>query len=95
MLLYLTGNGLSNALEINSASPTAADTSSFSVSTTGTYSYEVIYAEVNGGPAVLSADVTSSATPEPSSLLLMGTGLLGLAFALFRKNKPAGLVLHS
>jgi hypothetical protein len=65
------------------------------VSTTGTYSYEVIYAEVNGGPAVLSADVTSSATPEPSSLLLMGTGLLGLAFALFRKNKPAGLVLHS
>jgi hypothetical protein len=26
---------------------------------------------------------------------LMGTGLLGLAFALFRKNKPAGLVLHS
>ena len=95
MLLYLTGNGLSNALEINSASPTAADTSWFSVSTTGTYSYEVIYAEVNGGPAVLSADVTSSATPEPSSLLLMGTGLLGLAFALFRKNKPAGLVLHS
>ncbi|MGC9159623.1 MAG: PEP-CTERM sorting domain-containing protein [Terracidiphilus sp.] len=34
-------------------------------------------------------------TPEPSSLLLLGTGLLSLAFFLFRKNRPAGLVLHS
>lgn len=31
-------------------------------------------------------------TPEPSTLMLLGTGLLGLAFALFRKN--AGLALR-
>jgi hypothetical protein len=35
------------------------------------------------------------ATPEPSSLLFLGTGLLVLAFILFRKNKPFGMNLNS
>lgn len=42
-------------------------------------------AQFNGTPA---------ATPEPSSLVLLGTGLFGLAFVAFRKAKSSGLVLH-
>jgi hypothetical protein len=55
----------------------------------------VLYAEVNGGPGVLTSDIVSNATPEPSALLFMGTGLLGLALLVFWRGKAPRLVHHS
>jgi hypothetical protein len=46
----------------------------------------------NNGELVVS-DTTPTSTPEPSSLLLLGTGLLGLALVAFRKAKPSRPVL--
>jgi hypothetical protein len=96
LILYLTGNGVINDAVINAGGPTAAEATAFTVcasgcdATAGTYTFTLDYAEVDGPPAELLAALpltgpAPSVTPEPTSLTLMGTGVLALAGMIRRR----------
>jgi hypothetical protein len=93
MLLYL-----GSSLVVNVPGPTSAVSTPFVVCTVsgsgcdavaGTYSYTLLYAEVSGAPAQLTASLplvtTTGAVPEPSTFIMLGTGLVGAAGTLRRR----------
>ena len=81
VFLYLNGTQV-----VSSGSPTTAETSTFTVGTAGVYSFDLLYAEVNGAPGVL--DLPAATTPEPSTFVLLGSGLMSVA-GLVRRRMSA------
>jgi len=58
----------------------------FEANSTGTH-FAIHIAPTNGNPTGFAGDGTPTETPEPASMLLMGTGLLTLAAGLRKRFK--------
>jgi hypothetical protein len=89
LLLYL-----GSSLVINAPGPTFPTNTNFHVcaapgagcdAVAGTYSFTLDYAEIDGAPAVLITNLPLTSTPEPSSFILLGSGLLAAAGMVRRR----------
>ena len=75
---------------IDDPGPTSAvDTTATYTGPSGVQSFQLVYAEVQGPPAVLYVDLPLNGVPEPSTWALMGLGFAGLGFAGFRARKTS------
>jgi hypothetical protein len=79
----------------NTGAPTVGTSGDMWFGAPGSYVVDNTYAIATGAKTnTLAAQFNGSPVPEPGSLFLLGTGLLGLAVILFRKAKPSRLVLN-
>jgi hypothetical protein len=80
-----------------SSSAASLDTQALAAYNSGSWSFDandttlvpVSWPSSDGQPQIFMVDPMPSATPEPSSLILLGTGLLGTVFVMRRKLQLA------
>lgn len=90
LVLFIDGTSVINAPGPTAATPTAGTWTGAS----GTYDFELTYAEVDGPPAVLQVDGllnNANSVPEPSTLLAGAVLLLPLGVGLWRSFRKSAV----